>query len=119
MGQVRVLENRSVKPLAEQQARGLLENIDPDQDQKAAADEQEPAKGGDQADFASNPEEFHKTHWSITPVMRSHAARAAARQVDASNESLNAGHKDTLYSSFELQKNGFNNKQIATICFRN
>ena len=39
MGQVRFVEDRCVKPLAEQQAGGLLENIDPDENQKAAADE--------------------------------------------------------------------------------
>ena len=53
MRKVGFAQNGRVKPLAEQPAGRLLENIDPDQNEKAAADEQEPAKGGKQADFAS------------------------------------------------------------------
>ncbi len=63
-------QNRRGKGLAKQPACGLLKNIDPDQNQKAATDKQKPAEGGEQADLASDSEEFQKTQ-APTPVTQS------------------------------------------------
>ena len=63
-------QNRCGKGLAKQPAGALLKNIDPDQNQKAATDKQKPAEGSEQADLASDSEEFQKTQ-APTPVTQS------------------------------------------------
>jgi hypothetical protein len=51
-------EMRFGKRLTDQAASRLLKNIDPDENEKAAANEQEAAGGGKQGDLTPNPEKI-------------------------------------------------------------
>jgi hypothetical protein len=58
MGKTGFANHRCRKRLAEQPAGRLLKNIDADENQKAAANKQKPAQGGEQAGLAPNSEKI-------------------------------------------------------------